>query len=48
MKAIRNLFDALRPRFEEGGPYHKLYAFYESIETVFSGRSSARRPSPRA
>lgn len=37
MKAIRKLFDALRPRFEAGGPYHKLYAFYESIETVFFG-----------
>lgn len=37
MKAMRKLFDTLRPRFEEGGPYHKLYAFYESIETIFFG-----------
>ena len=37
MKAARDLFEALRPRFEKGGPYHKLYAFYESIETVFFG-----------
>ena len=37
MNVFRNLFDALRPRFEEGGRFHKLYAFYESIETVFFG-----------
>lgn len=37
MNVFRNIFDALRPRFEEGGRYHKLYAFYESIETVFFG-----------
>jgi Na+-transporting NADH:ubiquinone oxidoreductase subunit B len=35
MNAVRKIFDALRPRFEAGGPYHKLYAFYESIETIF-------------
>jgi Na+-transporting NADH:ubiquinone oxidoreductase subunit B len=37
MKAMRDLFNALRPRFEAGGPYHKLYAFYEAIETIFFG-----------
>ena len=37
MNVLRNIFDALRPRFEEGGPYHKLYAFYEAIETIFFG-----------
>jgi Na+-transporting NADH:ubiquinone oxidoreductase subunit B len=35
MKAVRNLFDALRPHVEPGGKYARLYAFYESIETVF-------------
>lgn len=37
MNVVRNIFDALRPKFEEGGPYHKFYAFYESIETIFFG-----------
>ena len=37
MNIVRNVFDALRPKFEEGGPYHKFYAFYESIETIFFG-----------
>ncbi|MGD9332270.1 MAG: NADH:ubiquinone reductase (Na(+)-transporting) subunit B, partial [Desulfobacterales bacterium] len=37
MKVIRNVFDTLRPRFEEGGRFHGLYAFYESIETIFFG-----------
>lgn len=37
MNVFRNLFEVLRPRFEEGGRFHKLYAFYESIETVFFG-----------
>ncbi len=35
MKAVRNTFDALRPHVEPGGKYAHLYAFYESIETVF-------------
>ena len=37
MKVVRNVFNSLRPRFEAGGPYHRLYAFYESIETIFFG-----------
>ena len=35
MKAVRNFFDALRPHVAPGGKYTHLYAFYESIETVF-------------
>ncbi len=37
MNVVRKVFDALRPKFEEGGAYHKFYAFYESIETIFFG-----------
>ncbi|MBL0713964.1 MAG: NADH:ubiquinone reductase (Na(+)-transporting) subunit B [Desulfosarcina sp.] len=49
MKAVRNFFDALRPHFESGGKYAKLYAFYESIETVFLApiERTRRRPNVR-
>ena len=35
MNPVRRFFDALHPHVEPGAKYEKLYAFYESIETVF-------------
>jgi Na+-transporting NADH:ubiquinone oxidoreductase subunit B len=35
MKFIRNTFDKLKPNFEKGGKYEKLYPVFESFETLF-------------
>ncbi|NNF98167.1 MAG: NADH:ubiquinone reductase (Na(+)-transporting) subunit B [Desulfobacteraceae bacterium] len=34
-KLIKNLFDAQRKHFRKGGKLERLYAFFESMETVF-------------
>ena len=33
MKAIRNLFDNLKPHFTEGGKYEKFFPVYDAFET---------------
>lgn len=35
MKFIKNIFDNLRPHFEEGGKWEKFYPVYEAQETLF-------------
>jgi len=36
MKPI-SIFDKIRPHFEKGGRFSRLYPFYEAIETIFYG-----------
>jgi Na+-transporting NADH:ubiquinone oxidoreductase subunit B len=33
MKALRNLLDSVKPNFEKGGKFEKLYPLYDGIET---------------
>jgi Na+-transporting NADH:ubiquinone oxidoreductase subunit B len=35
MNRIEKMFDRLRPHFDKGGRYEKLWPFFESIESVF-------------
>lgn len=35
MGRLRKTLDRLKPKFENGGKYHKFYALYEAIDTLF-------------
>ena len=35
MKALRNYLDKIEPHFEEGGKWHKWFALYEAVDTIF-------------
>ena len=35
MKALRKLFDNIKPHVEEGGKFHFLYSTYDAAETLF-------------
>ncbi len=37
MKPVKSIFDGIRPHFEKGGRFFRLYPFYEAIETIFYG-----------
>jgi len=46
MNPIRSFFDNTRKYFEPGGKYQNLYAFYESIETVFFAPDTVTQSGP--
>jgi len=35
VKALRNYLDKIEPHFEEGGKWHKWFALYEAVDTIF-------------
>ena len=49
MKRLEKLFDGMRPRFEEGGRFEKLWPLFEAIETfaLWTGRKTGTAPHVR-
>ncbi len=46
MKPVKNFFDSIRPHFEKGGRFSRLYPFYEAIESIFYGPDHVTRQGP--
>ncbi len=43
MKALRNYLDKIEPHFEEGGKWHKWFALYEAVDTIFYSPGSVTK-----
>ena len=43
MKALRNYLDKIEPHFEEGGKWHKWFAIYEAVDTIFYSPASVTK-----
>ncbi len=46
MSPEKNIFSRIRPQFEDGGRFSRLYPFYEAIETIFFGLDHVTRQGP--
>ncbi|MFH1724467.1 MAG: NADH:ubiquinone reductase (Na(+)-transporting) subunit B [Elusimicrobiota bacterium] len=46
MKLIERLFDGVRPKFTEGGPFQRLFPLYEATETFLLSSADVTREGP--
>lgn len=46
IRQLRKFLDHLHPYFAKGGPYHKYYALYEMVDTIFFSPADVTRTAP--